>query len=148
MSLDDFLEECKKNGATPISYESRSDPLFGSRYERWDNPAFKNKATDSLRSLLRDEGGEVDDLFSMMYSGKDVVIRNRDGYHYGRLIGYDSRKRFYILDGYYFSNKLMDELSYVERIVDFLGGCKVAIPADNLISVSEIPSCAEEMTYF
>ena len=146
MSLDDFLEECRKKGATPLRYSSKSEGINGSRHERYESREYR-KARALMYLLFGNGDGNLDNLmFNMMYGNKDIVVRNSDGYHYGRLVGYDGK--FFYLSAYHFDRRLIDELSYIEADMDSLGSYKVAIPAANVSSVSEIPSCAEEMTYF
>lgn len=142
MSLDDFLEECRKKGATPLRYSSKSEGINGSRHERYESREYR-KAKALMYLLLGNGDGNLDNLmFNMMYGNKDIVIRNRDGYHYGRLLGYDG-KMFY-LENYHFDRRLIDEISYVESS---FGNGKAAIPAANVSSVSEIPSFMDELSY-
>jgi len=139
MSLDDFMEECRKKGATPLRYSSKSEGVNGSKHEKYESREYR-KARALMYLLFGNGDGKLDDLmFNMMYGNKDIVVRNSDGYHYGRLVGYDG-KRFY-LDNYYFNSRLIDEVTYIETAMYSPGGRKVAIPADNgVISVGEIPS--------
>lgn len=147
MSIDDFLEECRKKGVRPLHCSSKSEGVNGSKHERYESREYR-KARALMYLLFGNGDGNLDDLmFNMMYGNKDIVIRNKNGYHYGRLVGYDG-KRFY-LDNYHFDRRLIDELSYIEADMDSPGGRKVAIPADNgLVSVGEIPSFIEDPAYF
>ncbi len=80
----------------------------------------------------------MDDLLSRMY-GEEVVIHNKDGYHYGRLRSYDG-KMFY-LEQYYFNKKLIDRWNYSSASFFNKDGM---LPADNIISISKMPSYVED----
>lgn len=127
MALDDFLGEGRREG----SDRSNQDRIRDYR------------AAKLLASLLKYKDMKLEDMMlNMAYEGKDIVIVNNTGYHYGRFLGYDG-KRFY-LDNYRFDRRLIDECSYIEST---FAGPKVAIPADNLISVGEIPDFIDEPAY-
>lgn len=81
----------------------------------------------------------LEDWLSKMYE-KDVVIRKNDGYHYGRLCGYDGK--FLYLDRYYFSKKPM---GYFECLTRSFFGKDAMLRAENIISIMEGTGPGEEL---
>ena len=71
MSLDDFLEECRKKGATPLRYSSKSEGINGSKHENYESRMYR--AAKLLSSLFKHKGMNLDDLmFNVAYDGKDM----------------------------------------------------------------------------
>lgn len=143
MTLDDFLNECKRKGVTPVRYKESSWGLNGSKTVEYVNPEYA-KAEEVIARVLnrgrgnnRNEGG-IDSLVSNLY-GEEVVIRTRDGYHFGRLQGYDGKS--FMLSNYLFSNKPKDIFDYS---TEFFHGDDTVIPAEGIISISKIPIMTKE----
>ena len=146
MALDDFLRECMSKGKTPLHYKRTAVYVDGSQVtESFESRAYREmqRAEERIRDMLgrgrngagspnrRNEG--IDRAVSGLY-GSDVVIRTGDGYHYGRLEGYDGS--FFHLKSHCFSTRLMDSFDYLSESI-FSGDA--AVPADGIAFVKEIP---------
>jgi len=136
MTLEDFFKECKKTGATPLSYESHIETLHGSKTIKYENPIYakaKKRVEDIIGSHKEREDDEISDIVSRLY-GENVVIRTKDGYHHGILAEYDG-KSFY-LDRHIYKDKLMNYFDYSINSMFSEGS---AVPAEGIISISKIP---------
>lgn len=141
--MDDFLGEGMNGRIGPFRAGSENGGNGSAGKDKFSRSDYM-KARALLYYLIG--GKSIDNLiFNMTYGNKDIVIRNRDGYHYGRLLGYDGK--FFYLGAYHFDRELIDELSYIETDMDSLGSYKAAIPAVGVSSVSEIPSFIEDPAY-
>ena len=140
MTLDDFFKECEKNGGMPLSYRSHTETLKGTRTIEYENPKYaeaKARLAKMLGRIKQTGNPNTDNLLARLY-GEEVVIHTKDGYHYGTLHGYDGRG--FMLGDYYFDKKLIDDFDYAQKA---LFSSDSVIPAENIISISEIPLKAE-----
>ena len=144
MTLDDFFKECKRKGMTPVSYKESSWGLNGSRTVEYVNPKYTNyvKSRDVLNRILNrsrdrrnsnDGNSGIDGLVSNLY-GENVVIRTRDGYHYGKFLEYDGKA--FMLGNYLFNDRPMELMDYE---TEFFYGGDTIVPAKDIISISKIP---------
>jgi len=82
----------------------------------------------------------LEDWLSKMYE-KDVVIHNNEGYHYGRLCGYDDK--FLYLESYQFSKKPMAYFDRLARSAVF--GKNAVLRAEDIVSIMEAPGVGEDL---
>ena len=142
MTLDEFFKECKEKGETPLSYRSHTETLDGTRTVEYENLKYREaraKLAEMLGNIKQTGNPRTDNLLNRLY-GEDVVIRTRDGYHFGRLQGYDGKG--FLLGNYLFGRKPMDIFDYSSEF--FLGSDETIIPAEGIISISKIPIMTEE----
>jgi len=147
MTLDEFFKECRAKGVTPVSYKESSWGLNGSRTVEYVNPEYA-KLKDMLARILNrgsrgrgdsnDGNSGIDNLVSNLY-GDDIIIRTRDGYHHGKLLGYDGK--VFMLGNYLFNDRPMEMMDYE---TEFFYGGDTIIPAKDIISVSKMPVMTEE----
>jgi hypothetical protein len=107
----------------------------------YENPAYR-KAKEVIARVLnrgRESNNGIDSLVSNLY-GEEIVIRTSDGYHHGKLCGYDGKS--FMLGNYLFSRRPMDVFDYSSEF--FIGSEETIIPAKNIISISKIPITTEE----
>lgn len=142
MTLDDFFKECEKKEAIPLSYRNHREFVNGSRTVEYENPKYK-KARERIAKILGTGNEHVDDVISGLY-GEEVVIRTKDGFHYGTLKGYDGKS--FRLENHHYDNKLMDIFDYFSRAS--LYGENTVVPAKDSISVSAIPLHIEKKYSF
>ncbi len=141
MTLDDFLNECKKRGATPLNYRSHTETINGSRTVEYENPKYreaKARLAEMLGRIKQTGNPNTDNLLNRLY-GEDVVIRTANGYHYGKLYGFDGKN--FLLDNYHFDKRMID---FFEYSIESLFGEDTIVPAENIISISKIPLMTEE----
>ena len=142
MTLDDFFRECERKGVIPLSYRSHSEFVNGSRTVEYKNPMYAKAKARLAEMLGMKQTGDprTDNLLNRLY-GEDIVIRTKDGYHFGRLQGYDGKG--FLLGNYLFGRKPMDIFDYSSEF--FLGeDTIIPIPAEGIISISKIPIMTEE----
>ena len=142
MALDDFLNECKRKGVTPLSYRSHTETLNGTKTVEYENPKYREakvRLAEIMGNIKRTEDPKTDNLLNRLY-GEDIVIRTRDGYHHGKLYGYDGKSL--VLANYRFSRKPMDIFDYSSEF--FTDDNETIIPAEGIISISKIPIMTEE----
>ena len=140
MTLDDFFKECEKEGGIPLSYRNHAETIRGSRTVEYENPLYSDVKAQAARIAGVKAAGNrmLDSIISSLY-GEDVVIHASDGYHHGRLSGYDGKS--FMLDKYLFREKPVDVFKYAG---DSIYKESAAVPAENIISISKIPLKAEE----
>lgn len=140
MTLDEFFRECKQKGATPLSYKEFTESINGTKTVEYENPAYR-KAKEVIGRVLnrgRENNNRIDSLVSNLY-GEEVVIHTKDGYHHGKLLGYDGKA--FMLGNYLFSNRPMELMDYS---TEFFYGEDTIIPAEGIITISKIPIMTEE----
>ena len=144
MTLDDFFRECKQKGATPLSYKEFTESINGTKTVEYENPTYRKAKEVIARVLNRGRGNSndgnsgIDGLVSNLY-GEEIVIHTKDGYHHGKLLGYDGKA--FLLGDYLFNNRPMEMMDYE---TEFFYGGDTIIPAENIISISKIPVLTEE----
>lgn len=138
MTLEDFLGDCRKKGAIPLSFRNHAEALNGSSSIEYDNPSYA-EAKKRLAKILNPNPGDakINDLLSRFY-GEEIVIHTSSGYHYGTLNGYDGKR--FLLGNYYFYEKLIDTFDYVHKA---LFSSDSIVPSENIISISKIPLVVE-----
>jgi len=138
MALDDFLENCREKGAIPLNYSRRI------RYINGDvsTESFESRIHADMKSRMQRvhgrKAGKIDDVVSGFY-GREVVVRTKNGYHYGELLDYDGKMLY--LKGYCFSRKPMDTFVYGSESIF---SEDAVVPAEGVISIAEIPLIVEE----
>ena len=154
MTLNDFLDKCRKKGTIPLSYERITMDAYGNKYsEGFENAAFTGLKPLKLKPARIGEkipyerpgmeAGRTDrinDLVSRLY-GREVVIHDKDGYHYGRLAGYDGK--MFQLQQYHSSKRPIDESDY---FFDSLWNDDNAlVPINGVVSIKEMPFIADNV---
>jgi len=129
MTIDDFFKECEGKGAIPLSYKSHKKFANGSRTVEYENPKYK-KAKEKIAKIL----GMEDEAFSGLY-GQEVMIKTKNGYHYGILKGLDEKG--FRLENYLFNERKMDLMGYYTSFSP--GFDDTVIPAEGIVSISRIP---------
>lgn len=143
MTLDNFFKECKQKGATPLSYKEFTESINGTKTVEYENPAYRKAKEVIGRVLNRGRGNSngnsgIDGLVSNLY-GEDIVIHTKDGYHHGKLLGYDGKA--FMLGNYLFNDRPMEMMDYE---TEFFYGEDTIIPAKDIVSISKIPVMTEE----
>jgi small nuclear ribonucleoprotein (snRNP)-like protein len=141
MTLDEFFKECERKGAIPLSYRSHVETLNGSQTIEYENPKYreaKAKLARMLGSIKQTGNPRTDNLLSRLY-GEEIVIHTKDGYHFGRLQGYDGKS--FMLGDYLFNDRPMEMMDYE---TEFFHGGDTIIPTKDIISISKIPDMVEE----
>jgi hypothetical protein len=143
MTLDEFFRECKQKGATPLSYKEFTESINGTKTVEYENPAYRKAKEVIGRVLNRGRGNGngnsgIDGLVSNLY-GEDIVIHTKDGYHHGKLLGYDGES--FMLGNYLFNDRPMEMMDYE---TEFFYGGDTIIPAKDIISVSRISDLVGE----
>ena len=145
MALDDFLKKSRKEGSIPLSYKEVTVRLNGTTKVEYENPLYtkaKAHAARLMNQLTRggkSDGNEpAEGLISKLY-GEEVVIRTAEGYHYGKLRGYDGKN--FKLDDYHFDVNKLDTFEYA---LESFGSENTVIPAKDYLSISEIPMVVED----